>query len=350
MPLPPAEGPVVSDSWRTSRKAVIAFTQLCLEEGWVFTETPEQTDFGKDGYLDFADDGHLTGQCIALQIKGGSSYRSSGGYRIPASDRTRALWLHSTVPVFAIIWDPEGGIYWLDLTARLRTDGEDAALEIPRSNRIDIGDPAGFLMAMWQATSSDSIGAAFGSSDGDAQTSAVYDCLGLGRSDPQYLILLRRVMFGLEPSVLDHAIHVLNGCSLNMDLFLDPSWMSMANRAAVRRHFRWSTAEAVQLLERVQDEDGFERGSFSQCIYWLLVGDDPNSVHFVELVEEAALQAARIGQHHAAQWALVLRVYWAGSEGQQVFDRLVTIAPSLADGPITAQVVQQLQDFGHLSI
>ena len=48
---------------------------FCLDQGWVFTETPEQTDFGKDGYLDFSKGGRLTGQCIALQIKGGLSFR-----------------------------------------------------------------------------------------------------------------------------------------------------------------------------------------------------------------------------------------------------------------------------------
>ena len=68
-------GPVVPGTWVTSQKAVNAFEAFCLDQGWVFTETPEQTDFGKDGYLDFSKDGRLTGQCIALQIKGGVSFR-----------------------------------------------------------------------------------------------------------------------------------------------------------------------------------------------------------------------------------------------------------------------------------
>ena len=52
-------GPIVSDTWVTSQKAVNTFQAFCLDQGWVFTETPEQTDFGKDGYLDFSKDGRL---------------------------------------------------------------------------------------------------------------------------------------------------------------------------------------------------------------------------------------------------------------------------------------------------
>ena len=89
----------MAESWVTSRRAVSAFNAFCLEQGWVFTETPEQTDFGKDGYLDFAYQGHLTGQCIAVQIKGGRSYRSGDGFCISADRRHRTLWMNSSVPV-----------------------------------------------------------------------------------------------------------------------------------------------------------------------------------------------------------------------------------------------------------
>ena len=97
----------------TSQEAVNAFEAFCLDQGWVFTETPEQTDFGKDGYLDFSKEGRLTGQCIALQIKGGVSFHRRGSYVIPADRRRRTFWSESSVPVFGIVWDPaDGGLYW----------------------------------------------------------------------------------------------------------------------------------------------------------------------------------------------------------------------------------------------
>ena len=96
-------------------------------------------------------------------------------------------------------------------------------------------------------------------------------------------MVLRRVMFGLQPSALNQAIKVLNYCSHNGDNSYRARWMSEANRTAVRKHFIWSVDEAVKLLDRTSDEEGFERGSFSSCIYWLIVGphlNDPS--HYVK--------------------------------------------------------------------
>ena len=340
----------MTESWVTSRMAVSAFNAFCLEQGWVFTETPEQTDFGKDGYLDFAYQGHLTGQCIAVQIKGGHSYRSGDGFCISADRRHRTLWMNSSVPVFGVVWDPDGGLYWADVTSTLRANGIAATLDVPAANRIDDGGLDSFLEAMWRATVEPRIAVALGSDDAELQEVAAFDCLGLGRTDPRYLILLRRVMFGLQPPVLDRAIHLLNECSINPDLLKDTRWMSMENRMAVREHFVWSVDEAVKLLDRVQDQDGFERGSYSLCIYWLLVGTKPSGSHFIELAESAALTAAAAGELHSAKWAMFLRVYWAGEEGQVVFDRLLRQAPVLGESVLATAIAQQLAEFGHLSL
>ena len=89
-------GPIVSETWVTSQKAVNAFRAFSLDQGWVFTETPEQTDFGKDGYLDFTRNGRLTGQCIALQIKGGVSFHRRDSFVIPADRRRRTFWMESS--------------------------------------------------------------------------------------------------------------------------------------------------------------------------------------------------------------------------------------------------------------
>jgi Domain of unknown function (DUF4365) len=299
------DGPLVSEGWVTSQRAVNAFTEFCLAHKWVFTETPEQTDFGKDGYLDFSQEGLLTGQCIAVQIKGGESFRRRNGYTIPADRRRRTFWRESTVPVFGIVWDPQdGALYWTELTRILQEEGVDAPLRVPTANRLRDEDIEHFLASMWRATTGTGLAPAFGSDDTELQEAAVYDCYGLGRWDPRYLILLRRAMFGFQPDALDFAIHVLNWSSLNTDILKDPSWMSLANRQAVRAHFVWTIDEAIQLLDRVQDDDWFERGCFSLCIYWLLVGPTPAGTDFVDLVEAATLRASADGRDHAAKWGL----------------------------------------------
>ena len=342
------EGPSVADSWSTGRLAVNAFTKFCLDQGWVFTETPEQNDFGKDGYLDFAYQGHLTGQCIAVQIKGGHSYKSGDGFCIPADRRHRTLWMNSSVPVFGVVWDPDGGLYWVDITSTLRSSGIATTLEVPAANRIDGGGLDSFLEAMWRATVEPWIAVALGSDDAELQEMAAFDCLGLGRKDSRYLVLLRRVMFGLQPPALDRAIHVLNECSINPDLPKDTQWMSMENRWAVREHFVWSVDEAVKLLDRVQDQDYFERGSYSLCIYWLLIGTKPSGSHFIELVESAALTAVAADELHSAKWAMFLLVFWADEDGQVVFDRLLGQAPVLGESVLATEIAQHLAEFGRL--
>ena len=231
------------------------------------TTTSEQTDFGKGGYLDFSKDGRLTGQCIALQIKGGVSFHRQDGYVIPADRRRHTFWSESSIPVFGIVWDPAGGgLYWTDLTGTLCNEGIDATLQIPATNRIDTGNLDAFLDAMWRSTSGPTVAFAFGSDDADMQEAAAYDCFGLGRADPKYLVLLRRVMFGLHPTALDRAIMALNYCSHNGDNAYRSNWMSEDNRTAVRKHFTWTIDEAVELLDRTSDEEGFERGTFASCI------------------------------------------------------------------------------------
>lgn len=344
-------GPIVKGSWVTSRQAVAAFNEFCLARRWLFTEVPEQTDFGKDGYLDFSEGGHLTGQCIAVQVKGGQSFRRSQGYVVRADVRRRTLWFTSTVPVFGIVWDPTiEKLFWLNLTAELQSKGIDSQLRVPVEQCLEGDGEKSFLQAMWQATAGSPVAAALGSDDAEVQDAAVFDIYGLGRRDPRYLVLLRRVMFGLAPEVLDRAIFVLNQCSLNPDNILDSRWLSMEGRQLVRQQFLWSIDEAVALLDRTQDDDAFERGSFSSCIYWLLVGPEPFSPHFLELAETAALRAIQTARRTAAQWGLVLSVYWAGTDGPATFDRLTTQAPEFRGLPVVEQVREHLNEFGYLSI
>ncbi|WP_158294001.1 DUF4365 domain-containing protein [Kribbella sp. VKM Ac-2568] len=346
-----ADGPIVSDTWVTSQKAVNAFQNFCLDQRWVFTETPEQTDFGKDGYLDFSKDGRLTGQCIALQIKGGVSFRKRDGYIIPADRRRRTFWMESSVPVFGIVWDPvDSGLYWTELTEPLRQKGIDTTLRIPITNRLRVEALDDFLDAMWRSTTGPTIALAFGSDDAELQDAAAYDCFGLGRADARYLILLRRVMFGLRPTALDWAIKVLNYCSLNGDNSYRSEWMSENNRATVREQFTWTVDEAIELLDRTPDEEGFQRGTFSSCIYWLIVGTDFNRPRYVDLTEAATLRAASSGREHAAKWGLVLRVYWAGEDGLEVFKRLIEAEPVLGRSDVARLIGQTLNDHGYISL
>lgn len=145
-------GPQVTDQRNISEKALSAFRSLCAEQSWVFAETNQKDDYGKDGYLDLSNSGELDGLCVAIQIKGGTSLRRSDGYVIKPEVKHRRIWHGSTVPVFGIIWDPDGGLFWVDLSGTLKREGEQARLHAPHSNILDEEGIQRFEVAVIEAS------------------------------------------------------------------------------------------------------------------------------------------------------------------------------------------------------
>jgi Domain of unknown function (DUF4365) len=63
-----------------------------------FQEVELGNDIGKDAYVDISDRGRFAGAMIALQIKGGISYRRGDDYKVPCDADDRAVWRGSSVP------------------------------------------------------------------------------------------------------------------------------------------------------------------------------------------------------------------------------------------------------------
>ncbi|HUY50885.1 MAG TPA: hypothetical protein VMV92_35125 [Streptosporangiaceae bacterium] len=82
----------------------------------------------------------------------------------------------------------------------------------------------------------------------------------------------------------------------------------------------------------------------------LEVDDHVNNPQYVDLVEAATLRAAATDHAHAAKWGLVLRVYWAGDEGPEVFDRLLLAEPLLGQSEVAQHVAQSLSDHGYIAL
>ncbi len=154
-------GPAVSRQWTTGTLAVNAFHRLCTTQGWVFTESPQQTDFGKDGYVDIAVDGELTGFCVAVQVKGGPSFRTRTGYKIPTTARLRNFWKFSTTPVFGIVWDEDvDACFWTNVTEQLWR-GDLTTIKVEKSNRLPETSHE-FMDAAYHASVGSEVAAALG--------------------------------------------------------------------------------------------------------------------------------------------------------------------------------------------
>jgi len=97
---------------------------------WLFRRGHGEHDFGIDGYIDIVlDDGSVTGQSIAVQIKCGQSFllsKTNVGYVFYGDSKHLNYYLNSQLPILIILCDPSTRIcYWelFDAQKTNRTDG-----------------------------------------------------------------------------------------------------------------------------------------------------------------------------------------------------------------------------------
>lgn len=240
-------------------------------------------DIGKGRRVDVIVDGEVTGDLIALQIKGGASYRRSRGYAIPCTAEDRELWRSSAIPVFGVVHDT-GNLYWTNLTAWARTLASDtppASAPVDPTFRLDERGLPSFLRQAQAYLRADGPPALvdLASHDPIRQRSAVIDAFGLGRHDPRPLLLLRASLrYMHDHAVLVPAIRILTLTVGHGDIFWTPdNWLSKPICDAVRRELRWSVTEVEQLIT-VAELDGWSRGGLGQDVHALLDADPNVSV------------------------------------------------------------------------
>jgi hypothetical protein len=109
-------------SQATSRDGINFVRTLVERHNCTFQEIDLQNDLGNDAYVEFVAEESATGCCVALQIKSGSSYRAAGGrYGFQSDSDHFEYWASHTLPVLAIIVDPEASTAaWVDITDHLR--------------------------------------------------------------------------------------------------------------------------------------------------------------------------------------------------------------------------------------
>ena len=182
----------MSNSWVTGKQAVNFFSTWCAARSWVFQPVDASNDFGKDGYVDITDDGRLTGELFSVQVKGGESWTTAGGYSIPVG-KHRDVWMYSMVPVIGVVHDPKDGrLRWANLTAALREDRELASVHVPAGALLDEDEQLQVLLESVRATTRPGLPLALGSDSDDEQEAAVWDCFAIARRDADALVALRR--------------------------------------------------------------------------------------------------------------------------------------------------------------
>jgi hypothetical protein len=113
------------------------------ELGWVFRPVHQEHDFGIDGFIDVVQDGELTGNSLAIQIKCGSSYlakRSDGGIRYDGQIKHLNYYTNIKHPVILVVLDENGNTdLWCEFALeRTMPGGTDDRwwIEIPETNTL----------------------------------------------------------------------------------------------------------------------------------------------------------------------------------------------------------------------
>ena len=276
-----------STSRITSRDGVNAAHSFFEHHGCRFQEIDQQQDIGKDAYVDLADKAGITPLCVALQIKAGASYRiGKGDYAIPVGNHAD-LWRRSTVPVFAIVHDQEDDqLRWVDLTGYLRAHPEQNGGSVPVNGRNTLNEVTldGSFTNAIRAYNARGTTDLFNDllSPERFQTPAVYDAWALSRSEPKYLLLLRRFILDLQPEALCRAIWLLShvGSHPNI-LWTKDNWIKPEAEELLLPSFRWSPEELAHMLSAVPHED-YGRGTLGECLDVLLY-EDPSIVRKLHL-------------------------------------------------------------------
>ncbi|WP_285612841.1 DUF4365 domain-containing protein [Actinokineospora globicatena] len=136
----------------TADRARNRFTALMQEHGHLVHKIDGDNDFGEDLYVGFLEDDRTTGDTIAVQVKGGVSYRAAGGYSVRVSQHGET-WLKTNVPVVCVVHDPESDtLHWGNASDQLRqaklagTDLRTIAIE--RDAVLDDTTVAAFVTTM----------------------------------------------------------------------------------------------------------------------------------------------------------------------------------------------------------
>lgn len=336
------------------RAAVNAARTFFEGKGCIFQEVSGDNDYGKDAYVDLTFGGRVTGLCVALQIKGGESYRrKSGGYLIPLDADHAEVWRSSTVPIFGIVHDPsDGKLRWCNISEFLNSaEGERLPGSIPLESSALLTEASlhrEFTAAVDRARvlKGDQVLLQVISESERINLSAVRDCLALGRADARVLIGLRYLVRALSPGALHNAIVVLSHATPHPDIFWHPgNWIPPHVEEQIRGHFRWLAEEVVEFL-KICPLATFERGSLGQCLYMLLIEDPEKKV----TMRRACVLALEGGHREAAFTALYLWLYWEHRNAKSAYASFTAEHPQIRELENSEDFERVLLEAGELDL
>jgi uncharacterized protein DUF4365 len=130
----------INSNRRTERVAVNALRALLERHHHIVQEIDGGNDYGEDLYVSFTENGERTGDTVAIQVKGGRSYKTKTGYRIPIQKHSEA-WRKSSLVVLGVVQDADtGGLFWANISEQVRRakrDGKElSSIRVARTSLL----------------------------------------------------------------------------------------------------------------------------------------------------------------------------------------------------------------------
>jgi hypothetical protein len=336
---------------RPVEKAGVRAVQAIFEDAnLIFQAVDLGNDIGKDAYVDLAEGGLFKGVVVALQIKGGESFRRGDDYKVPCNEDDLALWAGSSIPIYGMVHDPTAdSVHWADLTgwSKSLAPGEHRSYcPVPRQNLLSaetVSAWASFVRSQLHRQASPRV-LDLMSNEVRRQVAAVSECFALGRSDPRPLMLLRACLRWLaDVDASWPAIQILSFATPHPDVYWSAdTWFPDDVKRALNATYRWDIDEA-EFLIRAPSGDMWARGDLGESVYMLLAADPRCDQILEQLVagtddSEVRWQAAR------------LRVARASEDALSTLELLVQSSPGLQEHELFSELRTTLLEHGHVSM
>lgn len=136
--------PTYKSTSLTGESGVNAVSSITNDHlGWIFRRNHNEHDFGIDGYIDIVtQDGSVTGQCFAVQIKSGESFfktKTANGYTFYGERKHLNYYLNLPMPVLIIIHDEKNNKTYWEVFDADRTESTQSGwkLNIPKAQEFN---------------------------------------------------------------------------------------------------------------------------------------------------------------------------------------------------------------------
>lgn len=305
----------------------------------IFHEVHQENDYGNDAFVELVDEEDVKGVTVALQIKSGKSFCTNKSCSIPASKKHFEYWMAHSLPVIGIVYDPdEDAAYWTNIKYHINSDN-DVINYGPYTitfNKTEFSSftPQNFEKIFRPIHLGQKISLSIEESIKFSESSDYTEhCLGLSslvrchaQSEKAWEKILdifkRRDVNELDPGILYYLAHIPG----HPDIF----WHSGQNiPAGFRSNLRSSIAsmsesDVVKILNLLDEDDCFERGSLGQSAESLI-----SLIHEKELKLLAIIENKEI-MTHTRDSAVILYAYYLQEKAIGMLKQLWEKYPELS--------------------